>query len=72
MDALTLAAFAGLFCTLTAFVGYWAGVGRTERAWRDRETQLLDDLDDLTVLLTEMAARPTHPAGRHLRLVEEA
>lgn len=51
MDALTLAAFAGLFCTLTAFVGYWAGVGRTERAWRDRETQLLDDLDDTVVLL---------------------
>lgn len=51
MDALTLAAFAGLFCTLTAFVGYWAGVGRTERAWRNREAELLDDLDDAVVLL---------------------
>lgn len=52
---------------LAAFVAYWAGVGQAEKRHKAREAALLDDLDDVIHVLTDMAV--THPAGRHLRLV---
>lgn len=66
MTAITLAAFAGLFSTITAFVGYWAGVGNAERRHRHREAELLDDLDDAVVLLhaaTNVRVMPVREAS---------
>ena len=65
---LTAALIAGAASTITAFVAYWAGVGATEKRHKAREAALLDDLDDVIHVLTDMAVT-NHPAGRHLRLV---
>ena len=53
---------------ISAFVAYWAGVGRAEKRHKAREAALLDDLDDAIHVLTDMAISH-HPAGRHLRLL---
>lgn len=53
---------------ISAFVAYWAGVGRAEKRHKAREAALLDDLDDAIHVLTDMAVN-NHPAGRHLRLL---
>lgn len=53
---------------ISAFVAYWAGVGRAEKRHKAREVALLDDLDDAIHVLTDMAISH-HPAGRHLRLL---
>ena len=66
--ALTAALLAAGTGALSAFVAYWAGVGRAEKRHKAREAVLLDDLDDAIHVLTDMAIAH-HPAGRHLRLV---
>lgn len=53
---------------VSAFIGYWAGVGNAEKRHKAREAALLDDLDDAIHVLTDMAINH-HPAGRHLRLL---
>ena len=66
--ALTAALFAAGTGAVSAFVAYWAGVGRAEKRHKAREAVLLDDLDATIHVLTDMAVN-NHPAGRHLRLV---
>lgn len=66
--ALTTALIAIAAAALTAFVAYWAGVGTAEKRHKAREAALLNDLDDAIHVLTDMAVN-NHPAGRHLRLV---
>lgn len=61
--ALTLTLFAAPFAAVAAFVGYWSGVAATERRTRDREQDLLAELD---AAVDVIAASST---GRHLRLV---
>ena len=66
--ALTTALIASGTAAVAAFVAYWAGVGTAEKRHKAREAALLDDLDDVVSVLTDMAVNK-HPAGRHLRLV---
>lgn len=66
---LTASLLAAVTGAASAFIAYWSGVARTERRYRDRENLLLDELDLAVDLI---AATDRHPAGRHLRLVEEA
>lgn len=56
---------------ISAFIGYWWGVGVTEKKQRAREQQLLTDLDT-SVATIERLCRERHPAGqdRHLTLVQ--
>lgn len=69
MDPVAVAALlAGGTGAVSAFVGYWAGVGQAEKRHKAREAILLDDLDDAIHVLTDIAMN-NHPAGRHLRLV---
>ena len=69
MDPTLTAVLLALGCgAVTAFVGYWAGVGQAEKRHKAREAVLLDDLDDAIHVITDMALA-NHPAGRHLRLV---
>ena len=66
--ALITALLASGAAAVAGFVGYWSGVGNTERRHKAREAALLDDLDGAIEALSTLA---THPAGRHLRLVTE-
>lgn len=66
--ALITALIASGTAAVTGFVAYWAGVGTAEKRHKNREAQLLNDLDDAIHVLTDMAVN-NHPAGRHLRLV---
>lgn len=50
-----------LFAAPAAFVGYWAGVGASERRHKTREAELLADLDFACSLL---AAEPATPVLR--------
>ena len=52
----------------SAFVAYWAGVGAAEKRHKAREAALLDDLDSVISVLTDMAVK-RHPSAHHLRLV---
>jgi hypothetical protein len=65
---LTVALIALGTAAVSSFVAYWAGVGQAEKRHKAREGELLDDLDDVVQVLVDMAAAK-HPAGRHLRLV---
>lgn len=67
--ALTTALVAGAAALAAAFVAYWAGVGTAEKRHKAREAVLLDDLDNVVNVLTDMAIN-RHPSGRHLRLVD--
>ena len=57
--------------SISGFIGYWWGVGVTEKKQRAREQQLLTDLDT-SVATIERLCRERHPAGqdRHLTLVQ--
>ena len=66
--ALVTALIAAGTGAVSAFIAYWTGVGRAEQRHKAREAALLDDLDDVIHVLTDLSVN-NHPAGRHLRLV---
>lgn len=66
MDSPTLTALLAIALASSAFsayVAYWMGISRAERASAQREQDLLDALQDATDTVARLC-RDRHPAGK--------
>lgn len=72
MNSATLLLLIGLATScITAYLGYWYGVGAADKRYQAREAELLTALDD-SIDTIQKLCRDRHPAGKgsHLTLVQ--
>ena len=63
MDSPTIAVLLALATgAICGFIGYWLGVGDTERTWIKRESELLDALDHAVDTVGRLS-RERHPSN---------
>jgi hypothetical protein len=69
---LLITALVLLYGGLVAFGAFWRGYSKGHKDARDEAEAVLDELDEATRILGQMAARDRHPSQRALRIVEES